>query len=215
MNTSSPTYYTPTVNGSEEGIPLSLIETNNSIKLDTSLEWSKDNDENESVILNKAEYEQMQAELSLNKTMMEDFKRRERESNKMLRNYDRTLTYMLGKNGQRSDTIPQGHMKNEVEDNESEEMSRLRNSEQRLKNHVQALKKDLFISEDRAEAYKQIAKEKIDVLTKELGAVKALYEEEKRRAGILNDKLTRLERIFENRCEESVELVEYCKYLLG
>lgn len=210
-SSASSSQYTPTVEGEENRsrIPLSLIGVNESGKsLDNSLEWSREDDGNGTVVVRAADYEQMQCELSANKTVIEELRRKERESEKMLRNYDRTLTYVLEERRNKGTCVS-------GEDGGSEEISRLRHSEQRLKSHVQALKKDLFISEERAEAFKQIAKEKIDDLTREVERLRGLYEDERRRASEVRDKLVRAEGAARARSEEGVELVEYCKYLLG
>lgn len=195
MHGSSGTYYEPT-----DRVPLSSISVNGSGE---ALEWSKEDNGNETVVLRKSEYEQLQSELSQQREAIVRLRRKEDECDKKLRNYDRTLSYVLEKRGE-----PR-------EEWDDEETSRLRHSEQRLKSHVQALKKDLFVSEDRAEAFRQIAKERIDELLGEVQMLRTQCVEERRRVGMLSDKLVRLENVLETACEEGVEAVEYCKYLLG
>jgi hypothetical protein len=188
-------------------IPLSISGDDTLKALDESLEWTRDDEGNETIVMKVSDYEEIQQELSLQKTRLEEQKAKEREYKKMLGDYDRTLAYVLERKerGNASLVMEEGGRDGPAAVND--EVCRLRQSEQRLKSYIQALRKDLFTSTERSEAFKELAKQEIESL-------KAVCDEERRKVVVLSSKIVKLEKAFETRCEESIELIEYCKYLL-
>ncbi|AFN83393.1 hypothetical protein EROM_071420 [Encephalitozoon romaleae SJ-2008] len=187
----------------ESSVPLSSI--NMSEKTQDCESIANHSDE-ETVIVKKSDHEKSLFELTSSRVVIEDLKRREEEYSRMLKNYDATLTYVLERN-EKEKALLEGVVMNE-------EIERLKSNEYRLKSYIQALKRDLFASEDKIESLQRANNERMEFLAKQVEEIRGMYEEEKGKVSCLSKKLSELENAFGARCNEMVELVEYCKYLL-
>ncbi|ADM11907.1 uncharacterized protein Eint_071460 [Encephalitozoon intestinalis ATCC 50506] len=186
----------------ESTVPLSSIDMNEK----TEGCRRTTNPDNETIVLKRSDYEKTCSELASSRTMIEDLKKKEEECNRMLRNYDATLTYALERNEKEKILLESTIMNEEIE--------RLKSNEYRLKSYIQALKRDLFASEDKMESLRKANNERIEFLVGQVEEAKGMYEEEKRKVSYLSKRLNELEDAFGVRCREMVELAEYCKYLL-
>ncbi|WUR03235.1 uncharacterized protein VNE69_04063 [Vairimorpha necatrix] len=169
---------------------------------DTSLEWSKDNVCDETIIIKKSDYDRVLSELSFSRMQNNNYKIKEREYTRLRNDYDKTLTLL---------TNSQHINNNIIEDND---LDRLRSTELRLKSHIKALKKDLFESEQRSDAFKCIAQSEMENMREEIRRLERQNNQEREEKEKLESKIKRLEDILQNRCEENIELLEYCKYLM-
>lgn len=188
----------------------------NAINSLTSQEWSKDNVCDETIIIKKNDYDKLLSEISYTRMQLNNFKMKEREYTRMKNDYDKTVTYLLNndRNGKHFDFVNktrQINTKNELSENE---VKRFIASEMRLKSHIKALKKDLFDSEQRAETFKCMANADKELLKEEIVQLNKKIETEKEHKKEYVQKIRRLEDILQNRCEETVELIEYCRYLM-
>lgn len=190
---------------SSEGIELTNIDTL------TSQEWTKDNECNETVVIKKNEYDKLLNELSFSRMQNNNYKIKEREYIRIKNDYDKTLSYLLENN----QTIIKENPSNDQQIIIENDLNRLRAAELRLKSHIKALKKDLFDSEQKSDAFKCIAMSDMEVLKQENLSLKNNINKQKEKNMELNNKIRRLEDILQNRCEESIELIEYCKYFMG
>ncbi|WEL39095.1 hypothetical protein PFJ87_07g01750 [Encephalitozoon hellem] len=187
----------------ESAVPLSSINMSEEMQDYKSASGHLDE---EVVVMKRSDHERSCSELASSKTMIEDLKRKEEEYSRMLKNYDATLTYVLERNEKEKALLESIVMNEEIE--------RLRSNEYRLKSYIQALKRDLFASEDKIEALQRVSNERIEFLAGKVEEIKGMYEEERKKVSSLSKKLSELESDFGTKCEEMVELVEYCKYLL-
>lgn len=187
----------------ESSVPLSSINMSEKIQDCESMASHLDE---ETVMVKRSDHERSCSELTSSRAVIEDLKRREEEYSRMLKNYDATLTYVLERN-EKEKALLEGVVMNE-------EIERLKSNEYRLKSYIQALKRDLFASEDKIESLQRVNNERMEFLAKQVEEIKRMYEEEKEKVSCLSKKLNELENAFGARCKEMVELVEYCKYLL-
>lgn len=136
------------------------------------------------------------------------------EYKKLLIDFDKTITYILSKNQNN------GIMGNIIEEANNkmerlrEEVESFKSTEDKLKNQINFLEKDIIKAEERAEAYKLLAKEKIDSIKIENEQLFCLYEDEKRINRNLEIKINELQQIINDRIKENIEVVEYCKILI-
>ncbi|CAD25681.1 hypothetical protein [Encephalitozoon cuniculi GB-M1] len=189
----------------ESAVPLSSINMSEKMQDSERLGGSHSSGD-ETVVLKRSDHERLCEELESSMAMIEELKRKEREHGRMLKNYDTTLAYVLERNEKEKALLESTIM--------SEEIERLRSNEYRLKTYIQALKRDLFASEDKMESLRRANNEKIEALSEQAEEIKRMYEEQKRKASCLSNKVAGLESALRVRCEEMVEVVEYCKYLL-
>ena len=127
----------------------------------TSQDWSKNNVCDETIIIKKSEYDKVLNELSFSRMQNNNYKIKEREYVRMKNDYDRTLSFLL-ENNQITNIIPPDIVENNMSIINDNDINRLRATECRLKSHIKALKKDLFDSEQRADAFKCIAQKDIE-----------------------------------------------------
>lgn len=111
--------------------------------IDSSSKWS---DSKETVCIKKSEYDSLQMELFNQTEIIKKLKRMNEESQSVINDYENTFEALsLASNLNKASSW--GNTTN----NAIAEIERLRSNEQRLKSHIQALKRDLLISEERAE----------------------------------------------------------------
>lgn len=165
--------------------------------LDSNLSWSKDSDcNNDTVVLQKGDYERLKAELAYSQCEIKRYKWLEREYKKKVDEYDRTMTYILDKE---ENNVKTGSSLNS-------EINRLRYVEQRLNSHIKALKRDLFSSEARVEDLKRIASSELDNANQRIEKLELQFVGASKRVCVL-------ESMLEDKCKVIIELVEYCKFL--
>ncbi|KAM0672221.1 hypothetical protein CWI42_081460 [Ordospora colligata] len=87
--------------------------------------------------------------------------------------------------------------------NAYEEINRLKSNEQRLRTYIQALRRDLINNE-----------ESTSELKREVQQLRNTHEQEKINIRRMLKQVESLEKAFDERLYEIVEVVEYCKYLL-
>ncbi|KAF9763070.1 hypothetical protein NGRA_1531 [Nosema granulosis] len=189
----------------------------NEIDTLTTQDWSKDNECNETVVLRRADYDNICSELSLARAQANSYRIKEREYKKELEEMNNTLSYFLTKEDENKTVILEDmkHRRNEGSICLQNDIDRLRAAELRLKSHIKALKRDLFEAENKSEAFKETALQDIEKLKEEAQALKEDLEKEKKNNQRLVTSMARLEDTIGKRSEECVELVEYCKLLLN
>lgn len=188
----------------------------NAINSLTSQEWSKDNVCDETIIIKKNDYDKLLSEISYTRIQLNNYKIKEREYTRMKNDYEKTVTYLLhnDKDVNNLNFINKTRQINFKNETSESEVNRYIASEMRLKSHIKALKKDLFDSEQRAETFKCMIMTDNEMLKEEVVQLNKKLESEKHIKQEYQQKIRRLEDIIQNRCEEIVELIEYCRYLM-
>jgi predicted nucleic acid-binding Zn-ribbon protein len=176
---------------------------------DGSAEWSNNND---TVIIKRAELESMQTELFECGEAIKRLRSRDIENQSQIQDYEAMFTKFLrrsiGRGEAPGEPLPSAREKYE------DEIARLRSSEDRLRSHVQALKRDLVAAEERSEHIGDSLEQRLaslrienDALEDELRAV----DYESKRLSLANEEL---KAALERGREELVEVIAYCRYLL-
>jgi hypothetical protein len=219
-------FYSPTaspeetLNLSENNVILTSFESNGSKKtilFDESMDWSKTmSSTNNSIILEKSDYKKIKEHVKSMECEIRDSKIKEDEYKKLLIDFDNTISYIIEREEENNTDALKQLIKEKMKCIEKLncEIDKYVVSEKRLKDHIKSLERDLINSEDRAEAYRCIAQEKIDVAILEAEKLKSYYEFERSKNAILGKRVDELEKIVAQRCGENIELIEYCKILL-
>lgn len=158
---------------------------------------------NESILVEKTEYENLiekveilEKEKSINKAKSEEYK-------SLLIDFDTTLTFMMEKDSSFTLDDDKGRKVEEL----NKRIIQLEKSEERLQSIITSLRNDLIKSEEKVEAYRQIAGEKIESLVRENERLQMLYEIEKEAARELRNRnadlgtnVENVERLLQNIC---------------
>lgn len=169
-----------------------------------SLDWQAND---ETVILKRAEFESLQTELFECAETIKRLKRADQEKTSQIQEYETMFTTFLKKRIGEYES-PSAHR-----EGSEDELSKLRASEDRLRSHVSALKRDLIAAESRADELE----DRLGMVMERSADGAAALEDELRQAksqalglGIENG---RLRALLHRRSVDLTELVEYCKYL--
>lgn len=171
-----PLYYSPTP---------SLEEINNENNIVENNSFSGD-----SIIIERSEYEKIKHNLETLKNENKESKNKEDEYKRLLSDFDTTLSFILEKD-ERENFSP---LKKTLKEKErlieqlNMKLDRYERNSKKLKEHLACLEKDLINSEERLQAYKSIAMEKIEILTTENNNLKRLYENEKMKNRNVNER---------------------------
>ena len=131
-----------------------------------SFEWSNNN---ETILVKKCEFEAMQNEIFNQTEVIKRFKHKETEYQSIAQDYEDTLAMMLKKDqtGKEVEHIDIGLGKKYEDD-----IARLKCAEERYKSHIQALKRDLMLAEEKAENLEDAYESKTEILMKEVEELK-------------------------------------------
>lgn len=176
---------------------------------DNSLEWSNNND---TIIIKRAELESMQAEMFECSETIKKLKRRDTENQSQIQDYETMFTKFLKKNIDRNDTLEE--LIPTIREKYENEITKLRSSEDRLRSHVQALKRDLVAAEQKSENIEDNLEQRLIFLKKENDTLKDELNRVDYENKQLNSTNKELKMILESKCEELTEVIAYCHYLL-
>lgn len=177
-------------------------------KADSSLKWSA---ENETMVIKKSEYEGMQTELFNKTEVIKKFKAKESDYQSLIKEYESTILETL--KSENPQNISVLDTKLNVIERYEDELSKLRASENRLKSHIQALKRDLLMTERKAENIEDTLEQRIVFLNTECESIKNELRQEKLIRNKLEFENKEIKDDLVRRCEELAELIEYCRYL--
>ncbi|KAG0440041.1 hypothetical protein DMUE_2027 [Dictyocoela muelleri] len=169
----------------------------------------------DSIILPKEEYEEMQSQLKSLHEEVSMNKRKEDEYKKLLMDFDNTISFMMSKNNSNGLLESVIREKNDKIKLLSDELEKYKINEEKLKGHVVILQNDLLRAEERANAYKDLAKEKINSVNKENEKIFKMYENVKNQVKNLKIQVNELFMMLIEKTSETSEVVGYCKELLN
>lgn len=200
------------VKSSISGIGSILSSRKPQASAEVSLEWSNNND---TVVIKRCEYECMQTDLLNQTEMIKRLKRKEEENQSLLQDYEGMFTMVLKKDlslprhpaGSAAEGLPR------ITERYENELAKLRSNEERLKSHIQALKRDLVASEERAENIEDCLEQKMIFLKNENDSLAEALQNERQRCAELEAAGGELRSALEKRCSEMAEVVAYCRYL--
>lgn len=155
---------------------------------------------NDLMLIEKKEYEELTKTVSKLKVEKNENSSKEQEYKNLLLDFDTTLSFYIEKEEANKKQNDENLVKETEKTIErlNKKIEFYENNEKRLKEHIKGLESDLINCEERAEVYKSIAMEKIEVLKMENEKLKALFDTEKRRSDNLYYKNNDLERQIED-----------------
>ncbi|KAG0419503.1 Transforming acidic coiled-coil-containing protein 2 [Dictyocoela roeselum] len=168
-----------------------------------------------SIVLPKEEYDEMQSQIYSLQEEISINKQKEDEYKKLLIDFDSTMSSLMTKkpqNGLLENVIMEKNKKIELL---TDELDRYKINEDKLRNHLSILEKDLLRAEERANAYKILAKEKIDSVNKENENIFKMYESERENVEFLKFQVDELFKKLTDKTQETDEVVKYCRDLLN
>lgn len=149
---------------------------NNSLEV---IPTSTDSFSNDTLLIDRNEFEKMKESIIELDTNLKESSLIEEEYKRILIDYNTALSYFIDSNT--------GMSRESVDECNSTikklvmECEQLRKSERRMREHLENLRMNLVESEEKAEAYRVIALEKIEELRRENGRLKGALDLERRR----------------------------------
>lgn len=177
---------------------------------DSSTIWSGNS---ETVCVKRSEYESLQNEVLSQTETIKRLKRKDEENQSLIHDYENTFSMVLQKDLERTksrlllgESGSLARMEQEIE--------KLRSSEQRLKSHIQALKRDLVLAEEKNEAEQELHEKQAQSLTAELERERDMNKAARMRIDELSFSNKEYRMNLEKKCEELAEVVALCRLLL-
>lgn len=169
---------------------------------ENSYKWS-DNDD--TVIIKRMEYESIQTDLFECEETIKKLNKIKNEKEMQIQEYEGMFTKFLKKKIEMNEIMP-------FSKSREDKISICKSNENRLRSHIQALKRDLIIAEERAERAEDKMEQasicyqkKIDYLVEN----QTKYKNEIYKLAVENEKS---KKEIEDKCKKILELVEYCKH---
>ncbi len=170
-----------------------------------SLTWSNNDD---TVVIKRTDYESLQTELFEREEMIKRLKKIKDEKDTQIHEYEGMFTKFLKKK------IETNYTPDNIKKRIENEMAIYRANENRLRSHIQALKRDLIISEEKRETVEdEMEQNKIHLQKK----IENLLNNEKKYLNEFNKLILenqRLKQELEDKCKKIIELLEYCKFFI-
>ncbi|TBU03320.1 hypothetical protein CWI38_0041p0030 [Hamiltosporidium tvaerminnensis] len=147
---------------------------------------------------------------------LKDKESREEEYKRLLEDLDATISYIIEKEETHNKDVYLNIIKEKTNiiDKLNSDIDRYDYNEKKYKDHISFLERDLMNSQERSDAYRCIASEKITILETERNKLRENLDIERKKIESMCKKIDHLEKMVSIRSEEGIELVEYCKYLL-
>ncbi|ELA41730.1 uncharacterized protein VICG_01234 [Vittaforma corneae ATCC 50505] len=185
----------------DEDVPETLTNP-----IDSSPKWS---DGKEAICIKKSEYDSLQMEIFNQTEIIKKLKRMNEESQSVINDYENTFEALSLASNLSRDCSKGTTTKNAIV-----ELEKLRSNEQRLKSHIQALKRDLLLCEEKAEN-EIIHKEQIvDSLKNEIEELNFQIKRKNSKIQELNYAISEMKVELEKKNEYLIELSVICRELL-
>lgn len=175
-----------------------------------SMKWSANSD---TLMVNKMDYEALKNDHFNQTEIIKRLTRRNEENISLIHDYENTFSMVLQKDlvstrVLNKQSIPYSHRKME------DEIERLKCTEQRMKSHIQALKKELIVEETKNKAALEDFKDEILLLRAEKDDLLAKIKIFAKKIEELEFKNKDSQIEIEIKCKELAEAIEYARMLM-
>lgn len=165
-------------------------------------------------IISKSHYNSLQNEISELSKITENKSKKEEEYKKLLLDFENTINYVTEKTDGKEISVLENIVSEKLQTIEElrTELKNCENYQKNLKRQIRVLEKDLRRSEERANAYMEIAQEKIE---EEKKRGNEIVDEKNKEIDKIKEENEKVNKKLEKRNLEVVELIEYLKIVIN